>query len=111
MPNHRAGHRSYIPTTVLHHHLLDRKLRDIDITPQICTGQRFEILFCSVNDFVKKIPALLTTPSIEPKVTIAFEAISRAVEGSPMSPRTTASRSVLAKLDAVMLSELATTFE
>ena len=37
------------------------------------------------------MPALLTTPSIEPKVCIAIEAISRAVAGSPMSPGTTAS--------------------
>ena len=44
MLNHGAGHTSYAPTTVLHQHLLDGKLRDVDIALQVRCGQLFEIL-------------------------------------------------------------------
>ena len=46
-----------------------------------------------MNGFVKKMPALLTTPSIEPKLLIAVSAIFAAVEASPMFPSTKASLS------------------
>jgi hypothetical protein len=110
MFNHGAGQTNDAAATALRQHLLDSKLRDVDVAPQIRSGQLFEIL-CRVfqKRFCDENPALLTTPSIEPKVSIAAEAISRAVEGSPMSPRTTANRSVAANVDAVIFSELPTT--
>jgi hypothetical protein len=110
MLNHGAGHTSYAPTTVLQQYLLDGKLCDIDIALQVRSRQLFEILYRVFRKrFREEDARVIDDTSMEPRVSIAVEAISRAVEGSPMSPRTTASRSVAAKVDAVMFSELPTT--
>ena len=51
------------------------------------------------------MPALLTTPSIDPKLLIAVAAIFAAVEASPMFPSTKASLSVGVNVDSVIFSE------
>jgi hypothetical protein len=64
-----------------------------------------------VNRFEKKVPALLTTPSIEPKVLIAVPAIFAAVEASPILPSIKTIPAVGANPDSVILRELATTLQ
>jgi hypothetical protein len=65
-----------------------------------------------VNGLVKKMPALLTSTSIDLKRASAVSTILAAVTGLPMSPSTRATRSEAAiSVDWVTLRELATTLK
>src|SRR5215475_9610250 len=66
----------------------------------------------SVNGFVKKTPALLTSTSIDLKRDNAVSTIRAAVAGSPMFPSTSATRSDDATSDdCVTLREFAMTLK
>jgi hypothetical protein len=63
-----------------------------------------------VNGLVKKMPALLTSTSIDWKRDTAASTILAAVAGSPMSPSTRATRPEAAtSVDWLTFRELATT--
>src|SRR6185369_9871013 len=65
-----------------------------------------------MNGLVKKMPALLTSTSIDLKRDSAVSTILVAVAGSPMWPSTRATRSEAAtSVDWVILRELATTLK
>ena len=92
MLRHGAGRACETPTTVLRQHLLDGKLAHTDVALQVRPASFSKSCAAwTVNRFETNKPAILMTPSIEPKVFIAVEAISRAIERLPMSPRITAS--------------------
>src|SRR5215831_13387401 len=66
----------------------------------------------SVNGLVKKMPALLTSTSIDLKRDIAVSTILAAVAGSPMSPSTRATwLEAATSVDWVTFRELATTLK
>src|SRR5258707_4124874 len=65
-----------------------------------------------LNGLVKKMPALLTTTSIDPKRASAVSTILAAVAGSPIWPSTRATWSEAAtSVDWVTFRELATTLK
>jgi hypothetical protein len=110
MSHHGRGHASDAPARLLRQHLFHCKLSDIDVTLEICFGESLKIVRGIVSERLsEKMPALLTTPSIEPNLLIAVAAISAAVEASPMFPSTIASLSVGSTADFVIWRELATT--